>query len=478
MAPTRHYKRGLQVIKKNFTTERVAGYECVPGRQQTIYWDKKQQGLGLRVTASGVKSYVFEGRLFGKTVRITIGSPNAWLLERHATTDAATGKTIERLGARQEAARLKALMDRGIDPREERAEQRAQHETRKLESLRQNATVSEAWSAYLNAHRGKWSDRHYYDHEKLAQAGGLPWKRGRGTTIPGPLATLMPLKLTDLNAEQVATWLEAEAEKRPTNAEQSYRKLRAFIRWCNDKPEYSGSIAPNAYAARAVRAAVPRTKAKSDCLQREQLLAWFTAVRQIGNPVISAYLQGLLLTGARREELAALRWNDVDFRWRSLTMNDKIEGTGGRTIPLTPYLASLLTNLKQMNEIPPNRRQLASLTEKGKSWSPSEWVFTSNRSEDGKLAEPRKAHNGALEAADLPHLTLHGLRRSFGTLSEWVEVPVGVVAQIQGHKPSALAEKHYRRRPLDLLRMWHDKIESWMLLQAGLDHLVTSATDA
>ncbi|WP_320339055.1 Arm DNA-binding domain-containing protein [Burkholderia cenocepacia] len=176
------------MIKKNFTTERVAGYECVPGRQQTIYWDKKQQGLGLRVTASGVKSYVFEGRLFGKTVRITIGSPNAWLLERHATTDAATGKTIERLGARQEAARLKALMDRGIDPREERAEQRAQHEARKLESLRQNATVSEAWSAYLNAHRGKWSDRHYYDHEKLAQAGGLPWKRGRGTTIPGPLA--------------------------------------------------------------------------------------------------------------------------------------------------------------------------------------------------------------------------------------------------------------------------------------------------
>ncbi|MFP3481403.1 preprotein translocase, partial [Burkholderia sp. SIMBA_057] len=77
----------------------------------------------------------------------------------------------------------------------------------------------------------------------------------------------------------------------------------------------------------------------------------------------------------------------------------------------------------------PNRRQLASLTEKGKSWSPSEWVFTSNRSEDGKIAEPRKAHNSAIEAAGLPHLTGHGLRRSFGTLSEWVEVPVGVVAQ-------------------------------------------------
>jgi integrase len=95
-------------------------------------------------------------------------------------------------------------------------------------------------------------------------------------------------------------------------------------------------------------------------------------------------------------------------------------------------------------------------------------VFWSKTSADGKLAEPRIAHTKALDAAGLPHVSLHGLRRSFGTLSEWCEVPVGVVAQIQGHKPSALAEKHYRRRPLDLLRSWHDKIEAWMLEQAGV----------
>ncbi|MGF6813616.1 integrase [Paraburkholderia atlantica] len=71
--------------------------------------------------------------------------------------------------------------------------------------------------------------------------------------------------------------------------------------------------------------------------------------------------------------------------------------------------------------------------------------------------------------AGLPHLTIHDLRRSFGTLSEWVECPVGIVAQIQGHAASALAEKHYRRRPVDLLRVWHTKIEAWMLEQAGID---------
>ncbi|KFB70797.1 MAG: hypothetical protein AW09_004095 [Candidatus Accumulibacter phosphatis] len=78
-------------------------------------------------------------------------------------------------------------------------------------------------------------------------------------------------------------------------------------------------------------------------------------------------------------------------------------------------------------------------------------------------------HNKALTAAGLPGLSIHGLRRSFGTLAEWVECPAGVSAQIMGHKPSATAEKHYRVRPLDLLRQWHTKIEGWILDQAGIE---------
>ncbi len=63
---------------------------------------------------------------------------------------------------------------------------------------------------------------------------------------------------------------------------------------------------------------------------------------------------------------------------------------------------------------------------------------------------------------------MHGLRRSFGTLAEWVECPAGIAAQLMGHKPSAIAEKHYRKRPIDLLRVWHTKIETWILEQAKI----------
>eukprot|EP01037_Dinobryon_pediforme_P039159 gene39159-47573_t len=164
----------------------------------------------------------------------------------------------------------------------------------------------------------------------------------------------------------------------------------------------------------------------------------------MSNPVQSAYLQALLVTGARRRELAALSWAAVDFQWGSMTIRDKVEGE--RTIPLTPYISTLLSGLPRRNE----------------------WVFSSPTSARGQLADPTSGHKGALIAAGLPDLTLHGLRRSFGSLAEWTETPAGVVAQIMGHKPSATAEKHYRRRPVDLLRMWHTKIEAWMLEQAGI----------
>lgn len=442
---------GYAMAKVNFTAVRVSGHSCPTGKSQAFLWDRGASGLGLRATAAGARTYIWQGKLNGGTVRVSIGDPKDWGID----------------AARDEARRLKRLVDSGKDPREDAAEQRAAAEQRRIEARRKDVTVSEAWTEFLIANKSKWSERHHSDHEKLAHAGGELKKRGKGVTVAGPLAALMPLKLSHLTADCVSEWLETEAQTRPTNAEQSYRKLRAFIRWCDDKPTYAGLIAPNAYNARAVRNAVPRTNAKDDCLQREQLQAWFTAVLKIGNPVICAYLQSLLLTGARREELAALRWDDVDFRWRSLSIADKVEGS--RVIPLTPYTASLLRELKRLNDTPPNVRALAKMTAEGKEWKPSDWVFSSPRAADGKLAEPRIAHNKALAAAGLPHVSLHGLRRSFGTLSEWVECPVGVVAQLQGHRPSAIAEKHYRRRPLDLLRVWHDRIEAWMLEQAGIE---------
>lgn len=65
-------------------------------------------------------------------------------------------------------------------------------------------------------------------------------------------------------------------------------------------------------------------------------------------------------------------------------------------------------------------------------------------------------------------MSIHGLRRSFASLAEWVEMPRGVIAQIMGHKPSATAERHYIRRPVELLGKYLTSYEAWLLEQAGL----------
>ncbi|MDA8138596.1 MAG: site-specific integrase [Desulfobacteraceae bacterium] len=409
-------------------------FECPHGTAQAFLWDSEVPGLGVRATM-GAKVYIFQGRLVGKTIRVKIGDVRTWAID---STDTA------KPGARQEARRLQAMIDQGIDPRIEKKERMAEQEAKRVEVQRQEATLGEVWPIYIEAHEHRWSPRHLADHARIAQAGGEKVKRGKGKTRPGPLAALLGLKLSELTTVRVKAWANEEAGKRGTQTRIAFDALRAFLNWCDDQPGYKGLASIEACSSRIKREVLPRKRAKDDCLQREQLPAWFKAVRGLYNPVIAAYLQSLLLTGARREELTHLKWADVDFKWNSMTIHDKVEGE--RTIPLTPYVASLLSQLPRRNQ----------------------WVFSSPRAETGRLQEPRIPHNRALAVAGIEGLTLHGLRRSFGTLSEWVEVPAGVVAQIMGHKPSATAEKHYRRRPLDLLRMWHVKIEAWMLEQAGI----------
>lgn len=432
------------MAKVRFTAGRIDAFACEPGKSQSFLWDSAAPGLGLRVTKAGARSFMFQGKLSGAAIRVTIGDPKTWSI-----TD-----------AQAEARRLKVLIDNGQDPRQVRADaleaDRAAHEAKaaaatasELKQRRESVTLGMAWPVYINERRNAgrkgWSEWHIRDHENVARRGGQPKVRGKGLTEPGPLASLLDLRLADLTGKRIAQWLATESKTRPTQAALAFRLLSVFVNWCESHSEYAGLVPAGACKAQQVRDQMPTKNTKEgDSLQREQLALWFGAVRAMTNPVQSAYLQALLLTGARRRELAALRWEDVDFQWLSMTIRDKVEGE--RTIPLTPYVAHLLAAL-------PRR---------------SEWVFSSATSANGQLAEPTPGHKRALMAAGLPDLTLHGLRRSFGSLAEWTETPSGIVAQIMGHKPSALAEKHYRRRPLDLLRKWHNSIESWILEEANV----------
>ncbi len=428
--------------RENFTTARIGGYRCDAGKQQTIFWDSKSPGLGLRVTATGSRSYIFESRLFGKTLRLTIGDPRAWDLGR----------------ARIEANQIKTLIDRGIDPRALRAEEQAAYEAKSLRDAAGVATVAEAWEVYLADRKPFWGDRHYQDHVKKSQAGGqisARGTRGRGVTVPGPLFPLMSKKIRDLDSSVIEAWAAVEGTSRPTAARLSLRLLKGFLSWCSEQPRYSSVTVANAASTKRTRELLGKPKAKRDSLQREQLQAWFGGVQALPNKCVAAYLQTLLLTGARPAEILAMQWGDVGEKWNVLTIRDKVEGD--REIPLTPYVASLLKEL-------PRR---------------SAWVFSSNVTKPGEppkpIGKPHKAHNIACLAGGIEKLTLHGLRRSFKNLSDLAECPVGVAAQLMGHKPSATAEKHYTVRPMSFLRTHHERIERWILEEGAFQAAANKA---
>ncbi len=278
----------------DLTVGLIAELRCPDGKAQAFLRDADSKGLRVRVTAAGAKSYVFESKVNGKTLRRTIGDPGAWTI----------------VAARAEANRLRVLVDQKTDPREldrQQAKEAARKDAQTLalavaETTAQAAqalTVGEVWGRYVAERRPHWGDRNYADHLGMADPGGAKRQPMAGVTKPGPLAPLMPLRLVDLNAKTIEAWAIKEAQDRAARVRLALRLLKAFLRWAAAESDLSDKVDASAASAKKAREAAGKAKSKDDVLERGQLSAWFQRVRQIPNPVIAAYLQTLLLTGAR-----------------------------------------------------------------------------------------------------------------------------------------------------------------------------------
>lgn len=412
------------------TAGRVDSFACPAGKSQAFMWDTEAPALALRVTPTGRKTYVFESRLNGATLRLNIGTAADWPIEK----------------ARGEAQRLKVLVDSGTDPREIERQQQADKAAARAAATAQALTVGEVWPLYLETGKPKrrdaWKPRYRADLEAMATPGGEKKKRGQGVTRPGPLYPLLALPLAEVNEDALKSWYDREAKVGKHQAARALMMFRGFLRWCAARPEYRNLTDRDAGKAAAIVENLPGNTRRTDALEAAQVPGWWAGVEQLSNRTASAYLRALLLTGARREELAALTWGNVDFQWRKLTIADKVDNT--RTIPLSPYLAQLLATLPRSGP----------------------FVFAST-GKAGRITDARASHAQALKHAGIEHLTLHGLRRSFSLLGEAAGAPAGAIAQVMGHKPSATAEG-YRPRSIDALRPFLERIEQHILNLAGV----------
>ena len=414
----------------NLTAGAIDRLVCPPGKQQAFMRDTEVPGLRVRVTVAGAKSFVYESKLNRQTIRRTIGDVKAWSIEQ----------------ARAEARRLAVSLDNGQDPRELERQQQAVQAAAKAAATAKALTVGEVWSLYLEKGKPKrrdaWKPRYRADLGVMAASGGEPKKRGQGLTRPGPLHPLLALPLTSVNEDTLKSWYDREAMAGKHQAARALMMFRGFLRWCAARPEYRNLADRDAGRAAAIMESLPSNTRRTDALDAAQVQGWWAGVEQLSNRTASAYLRALLLTGARREELAALTWDNVDFRWHKLTIADKVENT--RTIPLTPYLAQLLATLPSVGP----------------------FVFASS-GKAGRIADARSSHAKALQSAAIEGLTIHGLRRSFSLLGEAAGAPAGAIAQVMGHRPSATAEG-YRPRTVDALRPFLVQIEAHILALAGV----------
>ncbi len=74
--------------------------EANPGKPQSFFRDDSLKGFALRITASGVKSFIVETRINGKVKRVTLGKYGALTVEE----------------ARKQAKGLLGSVARGEDP--------------------------------------------------------------------------------------------------------------------------------------------------------------------------------------------------------------------------------------------------------------------------------------------------------------------------------------------------------------------------
>lgn len=412
---------------------------CPDGLPFVLVRDADKKGLRLRVTKAGGKHWQFETRIKGKLFTRALGEWPAVSIDQ----------------AKTEAHRLRGLTEQGIDPRDGERQQQADKAAANAVTAAQAVTVGDVWPRYLREGKPKrrdaWKAGYKADLVAMVAPGGVKKVRGKGFTRQGPLFPLLALPLSGINEDALIAWYDDEAKMSKHQAARALMMFRGFLRWCAARPEYRAMVDREAAKAPAILDQLPSTSEnkRTDCLEAAQLPGWWTGVEQLSNRAASVYLRALLLTGARREEMAGLTWDNVDFQWRKLTIADKVEKT--RTIPLTPYLAQILATLPRA-KLPDD--------------SQNPCVFAS-ASKSGRLTDTRASHAKAMESAGIDGLTIHGLRRSFSLLGEAAGAPAGAIAQVMGHKPSATAEG-YRPRSVDALRPYLEKIEAHILAGAGV----------
>lgn len=356
-------------------------------------WDSEAPGLGVRVAASGVRSYVYRygaGRRWA-TRRLTLG--------RHGEI------TLDL--ARKLARRLAGAVAEGRDP------------VLELRVARGVPTLAEAWARY---------QAEYAAHHKRAST-----QRRDAQCMVSVLAVLGSKVVDRVTREDVTRWHVGRAQVQ-ASANRALAVLSHVYRLAGDV----WRLVPHGYnPTRGVRRYEERPRERY--LSAEEWARLGAALEEETEaaqrkyagfaPSAVSVLRVLALTGARLSEIAELRWADVDLERGAARLRRRKAGPLWLTLP-----AAAVAVLREL----PRRRD-------------GPWVFPGHRRGAHVSANGvESAWQRVRARAGLEDVRVHDLRHSFASVLVGRGVSLPVIGGLLGHsKPQTTARyAHLADAPL------------------------------
>ena len=180
-------------------------------------------------------------------------------------------------------------------------------------------------------------------------------------------------------------------------------------------------------------------------LQSDELPRFFKALAEESNTTIRDYILISLLTGARRSNVLAMRWQDISFERHEWRIEETKNGTP-QTVALSPEAIEILQNRKPLDN--------------------AAFVFSGN-GKAGHLMEPKKGWKRILERAEIDNLRIHDLRRTLGSWQAKTGASLAIIGKSLNHK-NQNTTAIYARLDLDPVRDSINTATSAMLTAAGL----------
>ncbi len=395
--------------KVNFTKAFIEGLSAPEGDNRVIYRDAKVPGLQLRVTPSGVKTFFSRRRIKGgESERITLGRfPDM---------------TIEM--ARKKADAVNAQVSDGKNPADVKR------------SLKAELTFGDLFAEYL--------DRH-------AKVKKRSWARDEANYrlyLESPLGKKKLSQITRQHigkihsdiTNQVKGTKKKASDKPQKKSGGTANRILALVSSVFGWGVATGQCETN--PARGLKKNPERSRDRF--LQSDELPKFFQSLEKEENPIIRDYILLSLLTGARRENVLSMRWEQISFERREWRI-PRTKNDDPQTIPLGEEIIQILNERKDNG---------------------SEYVFPGT-GETGHLAEPRRGWERILKRAGIKDLRIHDLRRTFGSWQAKTGASLTIVGKSLGHK-SAAATAVYARLDLDPVRKSAETATSAMLEAAGV----------